>query len=188
MPCTGKQQEHRATGNLQCAWDTHSPAASVVPLPLINWKLCLSEGLSLGPSASAVLKGMLPTSAERFLNFLSYFARQINLTRHLSNQLRCVIFILQAALPAGEKNRSDSPATVNQHNTTLPTTGAAAATRIYTIWRHGSLLPAAQCKHRDISNLPRREKAGKGNWMDILVKRQKKTKFFFSDFKQHSVH
>ncbi|XP_068038297.1 uncharacterized protein [Anomalospiza imberbis] len=63
----------------------------------------------------------------------------------------------------GKKNRSDSPATVNQHNTTLPTTGAAAATRIYTIWRRGSLLLSARRKHRDISNLPRREKAGKRN-------------------------
>ncbi|XP_064264815.1 uncharacterized protein LOC135294007 isoform X2 [Passer domesticus] len=62
-----------------------------------------------------------------------------------------------------KKNRFDFPATVNQHNTTLPTTDAAAATRIYTIWRQGSLLPSAPRKRRDTCNLPCREKARKGN-------------------------
>ncbi|XP_039238836.1 LOW QUALITY PROTEIN: uncharacterized protein LOC113987497 [Pipra filicauda] len=35
----------------------------------------------------------------------------------------------------GRKRRSDSPATINQHNTTLHTTDTAAATQIYTSWR-----------------------------------------------------
>lgn len=70
MPYTGEHQEHLTTGDLQYAWDIHSLAAAAVPLLLINWKLCLSEWLSLGPSTFAVLKGMLLASAEVFFNFL----------------------------------------------------------------------------------------------------------------------
>ncbi|XP_017670474.1 PREDICTED: LOW QUALITY PROTEIN: uncharacterized protein LOC108497407 [Lepidothrix coronata] len=40
----------------------------------------------------------------------------------------------------GRKRRSDSPATVNQYNTTLHTIDTAAATQIYTSWRRSSLL------------------------------------------------
>lgn len=59
MPYGGEQQEHLTTGDLQYAGDIHSLAATAVPLLLINWKLCLSKWLSLGPLAFAVLKGML---------------------------------------------------------------------------------------------------------------------------------
>lgn len=107
---------------LGCIYARHRQAAGTVS----NWKftVCLKhsqpgslccalavnklqimsvQGVVFGPLNISCIERDAASLCRGFFKFLFYFARQINLTQHLSNQLRCVIFILQAFLPAEEK-------------------------------------------------------------------------------------